>query len=122
MINIQRERAIETNNVKYLRSKIKIDDTDKLYIKRFGKEQYLCTIMEYTDNQYPNNQYSGYNCYKPNIKRTMIKKIHIRLTYSKSPDYPKETSDLIKDYTYEDLQERAKRMLDSLYIKDGWDE
>jgi hypothetical protein len=123
----EREKAIETNNVKYLRSKIKIDDTDKLYIKRFGKKQYLCTIMEYTDNQYPNNQYSGYNCYKPNIKRTMIKKIHIRLTYSKSPysespNFPKETSDLIKEYTYEDLQERAKRMLDSLYIKDGWDE
>ena len=28
---------------------------------------------------------------------------------------------LSKEYTYEDLQERAKRVLDSLYIKDGWD-
>ena len=116
----ERERAIENNDVKYLRSKIKIDNTDKLYIKKFGKEQYSCTVMEYIDNQHPNNKYSGYQCYKPNIKKTMVKKIHIRLTYSKSPEYPKETLNLIKDYTYEDLQQRAKRMLDSLYIKDGW--
>ena len=28
---------------------------------------------------------------------------------------------LSKEYIYEDLQERAKRILDTLYIKDGWD-
>jgi hypothetical protein len=33
----------------------------------------------------------------------------------------KKTEQLSKEYTYEDLQNRAKRVLDSLYIKDGWE-
>ena len=47
---------------------------------------------------------------------TKAKKVHIRLTYNK----PKNPS-LAKEYTYEDFQQRAKRILDSLYIKDGWE-
>ena len=111
-----RERAIENGNVAYLHSVIKIDDTDKLYIKKFGKEQYSCTVMEYTNVEYPSKKYTGYECYKHNNKG-QSKSVHIRLTYNKPNNLI-----IAKDYTYEDLQQRAKRMLDSLYIKDGWDD
>lgn len=114
----ERERAIEQGDIQYLRSVIKIDKTDKLYIKEFGKEQYTCTVMEYTNIEYPDKQYTGYRCYKFNPKKTKYKSIAIRLTYNKIPNLSKELTD---EYTYEDLQNRAKRILDSLYIKDGWE-
>lgn len=110
------ERAIESGDIRYLRSVIKIDNTDKFYIKKFGKEQYICTVMEYTNAQYPNKQYVGYECYKHNNNKTQSKSIHIRLTYNK-PNDPR----LVEEYTYEDLKIRSQRILDSLYIKDGWE-
>jgi hypothetical protein len=110
----EREEAIKNYNIKYLRSKIKIDDSDKLYIKKFGREQYLCTVMEYVKAEYSTKKYIGYECYRDNNKG-QSKSVHISLTYNKP-----NNSDIAKDYTYEDLKQRAQRMLDSLYIKDGW--
>lgn len=111
-----RERAIENGDVAFLRSVIKIDDTDTLFIKKFGKERYVCTVMEYTNTQYANKKYVGYECYKHNKNKTQAKSVHIRLTYNK-PNNPR----LAEEYTYEDLQKRSQRILDSLYIKDGWE-
>ncbi len=111
----ERDRALENNNIQYLRSNIRIDKNDNLYIRRYGKENYICQVMEYTKEKYPNSKYVGYSCYKYNIDKTKAKRVHIRLTYTRSKD-----PNLAKQYTYEDLKKRAKRTLDSLYIKDGW--
>jgi hypothetical protein len=46
----------------------------------------------------------------------------IRLVYTKVPTLPKELEALAQEYTYEDLLKRSQRVLDSLYIKDGWEE
>lgn len=116
MAYTERERAIEAGDVGYLRSVIKIDNNDKLFIKKFGKERYVCTVMEYTNAQYTNKKYVGYECYKSNNNKTQSKSIHIRLTYNK-PNDPR----LAEEYTYEDLQKRSQRILDSLYIKEGWE-
>ncbi|MFW3440647.1 hypothetical protein ACN9J6_03845 [Aliarcobacter butzleri] len=97
-----------------------------VHYETHGKENYPCIVTSSKDNEYAKKGI-GYSCFKFNKTKTLVKDVVISLTYSKSPysdspNFPKETLDLIKDYTYEDLQERAKRMLDSLYIKDGWDE
>jgi len=109
------ERAIQTKDISYIRSNIKIDPTDKLYIARLGKEKYLCKVMEYTRDNYPNSRYVGYDCYKFNPDRTKYRNVSIRLTYHKPQD-PK----LARIYTYRDLKQRARRMLESLYIKHWW--
>lgn len=97
-----------------------------VHYETHGKENYSCIVSSSKDDKY-GKQAIAYGCYKANIKENLSKRVTIELTYGKSPysdspNFPKETLDLIKDYTYEDLQERAKRILDSLYIKDGWDE
>jgi len=109
------DRALEEGNINYIRKRIKIDADDKLYIKRYGKENYICTVMEYTKQNTPQKEYMGVECYKYNKEKTKVKNVHIRLTYSK-PTNPT----LARQYTYTDLKRRAKRMLDSLYIKEGW--
>lgn len=110
-------KAIETGNIKYIRSKIKIDNNDKLYITHFGKEEYKCTVMKYTKEQYPSKKYTAYECYKFNENRTKYRSVHVRLTYTKE-----NNASINQRYSYQDLENRAQRMLDSLYIKDGWDE
>jgi hypothetical protein len=104
-----------------INKKYDIEGNINVHYETQGKENYICIVKETKDNR-KNEISKTYDCHKFNKKRAMAKGVVITFTYSKSIDYPKETSDLIKDYTYEDLQERAKRMLDSLYIKDGWDE
>lgn len=133
----EREKAIETNDKKFLSKKYKqgVEKNGRIYyidahVESYGRENYPC--MVYKDYMpvidfIPENKKKYIVCYKFNKTKTLVKDVVISLTYSKSPysdspNFPKETLDLIKDYTYEDLQERAKRMLDSLYIKDGWDE
>ena len=112
----KKEKAIEAGDIEYLRSIIKIDKTDKLYIEKFGQGQYTCAMMKYTKEEYPFKKYTGYECYKFNQNKTKYQSVHIRLTYNQP------TNSLLKnEYTYEDLQNRAKRVLDSLYIKDGWE-
>ncbi len=111
------ERAILDNNLTYIRSHIRIDPDDKLYIRHYGKESYLCTVMEYTKSCkcYKNDKYMGVRCYKFNPSKTEYECVIITLTYSKPLD-PK----LARIFTYEDLKKRARRMLDSLYIKSLW--
>jgi len=62
-----------------------------------------------------------YICSKFNPERTKTKNIIISFIYTRVPNLPKELEPLAKEYTYEDLQRRSKRILDSLYIKDGWE-
>ena len=65
---------------------------------------------------YPNKEKISFGCYKFNATRTKAKIIGVNLTYNK-PNDPR----LAEEYTYEDLQKRSQRILDSLYIKDGWE-
>ena len=111
------ERAILQKNLQYIKKHIRIDNHDKLYIKYYGKESYPCSVMEYTKSgkYYKNSKFMGVKCYKFNPNKTKYQSVHIRLSYSKPLD-PK----LAKIYTYQDLKHRAKRMLDSLYIKSWW--
>ncbi len=111
------ERAILQKNLQYIKKHIRIDNHDKLYIKYYGKESYPCSVMEYTKSgkYYKNSKFMGVKCYKFNPNKTKYQSVHIRLSYSKPLD-PK----LAKIYTYQDLKRRAKRMLDSLYIKSWW--
>lgn len=114
------QKAIESNDIEYIRSHIRIDTNDKLRIEYLGKEDYICKVMEYTKKNYKSSKYIGYTCYKFNPSHTRYKSVNIKLIYTKSPNLPSKYKKLAKEYTYQDLQNRAKRMLDSLYIKEGW--
>lgn len=97
-----------------------------VHVSNFGKEKYPCFVSEIRDET--RNKSGGkivknkvlYRCYKFNPTRTKSKSVIITLTYTKAPNLPRKYKDLAKQYTYKDLQQRAKRTLDSLYIKDGW--
>lgn len=95
-----------------------------LNIRRFGKENYPCTTREFfrpVGKGWTAETYlKDITCYKFNPEQTMKKTIAIRLIYTRVPNLPKELEPLANEYTYEDLQKRAQRILDSLYIKDGW--
>ncbi|GIT98148.1 hypothetical protein [Sulfurovum sp. TSL1] len=114
------QRAIENKDLEYIRSHIRIDTNDKLRIEYHGKENYVCKVMEYTKQKYKSNKFIGYTCYKFNPSHTKYKSVNIKLIYTKAPNLPAKYKHLAKEYTYQDLQNRAKRMLDSLYIKDEW--
>lgn len=112
----ERDRAIDTHNIPYIKARFQKYHSDiKTSIHNYGKENYDCTIIE--DNYYNkwNKKEITYSCYKFNPSRTKAKSVSVSLTYNK----PKDPT-LAKEYTYEDLKNRAKRMLESLYIKDGW--
>jgi len=113
------QRALEEGNIQYIRSKIRIDKEDKLRIEHHGKENNICRVMEYSKPKQWQKIIS-YRCYKFNPKKTMYKSVTTKLIYTKSPNLPTKYKSLAKEYTYQDLQKRAKRTLDSLYIKDGW--
>lgn len=117
----ERERAIENNDIGYLRKRMpkrvknngEITDISLKTI-RAGKENYFCTERTSTYSKYRKKKIS-YGCFKVNDIKTKIKYVSISLTYNK-PNNPS----IAKQYTYQDLKKRAKRTLDSLYIKDGW--
>ncbi|HEY9129154.1 MAG TPA: hypothetical protein VIN02_04900 [Sulfurovum sp.] len=112
----ERDRAIDTHNVPYMKARFhKYNPDTKISIQNYGKENYDCIIIE--DNNYNkwDKKEITYSCYKFNPSKTKSKSVSITLTYNK----PKDPT-LAKEYTYKDLQNRAKRMLDSLYIKDSW--
>ncbi len=90
-------------------------------IEHHGKENYPCVVIEtgYSDRGVKKK---SYDCYKFNPERTTAKRVLVSLIYTKSPNLPKRYQSLAKEYTYEDLLKRSKRVLDSLYIKNGWDE
>ena len=117
----ERERAIKNNNIKYLRTRMpkrfkKNGEVMNITLNTMhgGKEKYSCTIRTHSYLKY-GKQEIGYGCFKSNKNKTKIKYVSISLTYNK----PKDPT-LAKQYTFIDLKRRAKRMLDSLYIKDGW--
>ena len=113
------EKAIEAGDIEYIKNIYhQHNPNTNISLQRYGKENYPCIVIEkITDKQkYPNKEESSFQCYKLNSTQTKAKYITLILTYNK-PNDPV----LAKEYTYEDLKERAKRVLDSLYIKDGWD-
>jgi len=117
----ERERAIINNDIASLRIHIKkrVGKHGKIFnatLKtiRGGKENYPCLVKESIDKEY-NKRKISYGCFKMDPTGTMVKGAGMTLTYTK-PNNPS----LAKQYTYQDLKRRAKRTLDSLYIKDGW--
>jgi hypothetical protein len=116
----ERERAVENEDLVYLNNRYhKYYPNKNISLQRHGKENYICEVKEgVTDRDiYQNKEKISFGCYSFNTTRTKAKIVGINLTYNRS-----NNPNIAKEYTYEDLQERAKRMLDSLYIKDGWDE
>ncbi len=112
----KRERALENGTRKFRPQRTKSNgDTINIntHIEHHGKENYSCVVSESIDRF---NRYRiGYRCHKFNQSKTKYRSVLVRLGYPK----PKKPT-LAKQYTYTDLKRRAKRMLDSLYIKDGW--
>lgn len=111
-----RARAVEQKDQSYItsvRKKYHYPQDTKLYYGTFGKENYNCMIKERKDKF--NRYQASYDCYKFNPSKTKSISVTTVLTYTKPKDQK-----LAKEYTYQDLKNRAKRMLDSLYIKDGW--
>lgn len=91
-----------------------------LHYETHGKEKYVCLINESFNVKLGEGK-KHYGCYKFNPERTAVKKISMDLTYTRTPNISKELEPLANEYTYEDLQKRSQRILDSLYIKDGWE-
>ncbi|MFT7880293.1 MAG: hypothetical protein ABXS91_07870 [Sulfurimonas sp.] len=114
------DRALENGTLIFSPQRTKPDghiiniDT---HIEHHGKEKYPCVVSQSERHykKYGTTYRKGYRCYKFNPTRTKSKQVSVTLTYNKPKD-----PQLAKEYTYEDLKRRAGRMLDSLYIKDGW--
>jgi len=108
----KKARAVENKDhayIRYVRKEYQYPKNTKLYYGTYGKENYSCMIKERKDKF--NRYKASYNCYKFNPARTKTKSVTVSLTYNPSSS---------KGYTFQDLKRRAKRTLDSLYIKDGW--
>lgn len=114
--------AKDKNYIQYVKNHYKYKKSTKFYYETHGKENYPCIVTEVVNpkRSVPGVRTKSYGCYKFNSTKTMYKKIGITLIYTKSPNLPVKYKSLAKEYTYQDLQKRAKRTLDSLYIKDGW--
>jgi hypothetical protein len=115
------EREIEADNAMYMKNYYIGVAPVNVTIEHYGKENYPCVVIK-TNKPKQGKKEKSYSCFKFNSERTMAKKVGIRIVYTKSPTLPKELESLAKEYTYEDLLKRGQRVLDSLYIKDGWDE
>lgn len=115
-----REREIEAHNVQYIKKHTRLDQGDILTIEDYGKENYPCVVIQ-TYNAQRGIKEKICDCYKFNPERTMVKSVVVNFIYTKSQKLPEIYQHLMQEYTYEDLQNRGKRVLDSLYIKDGWE-
>ena len=121
------ERAIESKNYNFIKTKMKSHGISKygrignlnVHYEVHGKEEYPCLVKESKDIKRGVRK-KVYFCYKFNPAKTKAKSVTLKLIYTKSPNLPAKYKMLAKEYTYQDLQIRAKRTLDSLYIKDGW--
>jgi len=103
---------------KYPYSKVKRTGKEKninVHIEFHGKENYPCLVEESTNGSQLTQLYV---CYKSNKDRTLENDVVIRLTYSSMIDIETKYPYFAQKYSYEDFKERAKRTLDSLYIKD----
>lgn len=124
-----RARAVEYKDKQYIltspttqygKDKYGKEGNVNVHYETHGKENYTCLVSERADKTL-GMKGIGFNCYKFNPERTMAKNVVIRLTYTRIPNLPQELEPLANEYTYEDLQQRSQRILDSLYIKDGWE-
>lgn len=123
----ERERAVEYKNKSYIQTHMQYgknkygrEGNINVHYEIHGKEHYSCIVKESKDTG--NGEYAiSYDCHKFNPDRTMAKGVVISLTYTRVPNLPKKLEALANEYTYEDLQKRSQRILDSLYIKDGWE-
>jgi len=119
-----RAKAVDTKDYNYI-SDLKNTYTNKkmakMYYEVHGKENYPCIVTE-TGFSDRGVKTKSYGCYKFNKEKTKAKKVGITFIYTKSQKLPQAYQNLAKEYTYEDLLKRGQRVLDSLYIKDGWEE
>lgn len=121
------ERAVESNNYNFIKTKMKSHGINQygrignlnVHYEVHGQENYPCIVKEAKDIKRGVHK-KVYFCYKFNAEKSRAKSITLKLIYTKSPNLPSKYNNLAKQYTYKDLQKRAKRTLDSLYIKDGW--
>ena len=119
------EQAIERKDIRYLnivKQKFNFPKNAKLYYATYGKEKYTCLVkvVKTKNNELLGEEKEVYYCYKFNPSRSMFKTVVLKLIYTKTPKLPKKYKHLANEYTFGDLKRRAKRTLDSLYIKDGW--
>lgn len=123
----ERERAVEYKNKSYIQTHMQYgknkygrEGNINVHYEIHGKEHYSCIVKESKDTA--NGEHAiSYDCHKFNPEQTMAKGVVISLTYTHVPNLSKELESLTNEYTYEDLQKRSQRILDSLYIKDGWE-
>ena len=118
-----RAKAVDMKDysfITYLKNTYTNKKMANIYYEVHGKENYQCIVTEtvYSDRGVKTK---SYGCYKFNPKKTKAKKVGITFIYTKSPNLPQKYQHLIDEYTYEDLLKRSQRVLDSLYIKDGWE-
>ena len=125
--NKTEDDALQRGDVEYFKKVYKsgIDKNGKRYwinyhIEHHGQENYPCKVYETITPRGIHTK--TYVCYKYNKEKTKAKRVVIEFIYTHSPNLPKRYERLAKEYTYEDLLKRGKRVLESLYIKDGWDE
>jgi hypothetical protein len=117
----ERAREIEAGNVEYMKNWFtSLKPTAILTIENHGKENYSCVVIETSDIKWGKNK--SYRCEKYNLEKTKVISVLVYISYTRSPTLPKELEQLAQEYTYEDLLQRTQRVLDSLYIKDGWDD
>jgi hypothetical protein len=118
MLYTDREKAIDYKIDNFPKQRTRPDGETidiNVHYETYGKENYTCIVNEiYNENFGKKGKLFG--CYKFNKQKTKAKHVSIFLTYNKPNNLT-----IAKDYTYEDLQQRAERVLDRLYIKDGWD-
>ncbi|WP_373005281.1 hypothetical protein [Sulfurimonas sp.] len=115
----ERNKAIDNTTIKYPNKRILKDGeiiNINVHTEFYGKENYACTVAQSMNPKFKKYKI-GYRCYKSNLTKTKVKNVLLLLTYNQPNNLF-----LSKEYTYEDLQNRAKRVLDSLYIKDSWDD
>jgi len=120
--NKTEDDALQRGDAEYFKKRYRwIKPEDKVSIEHHGKENYPCLVVKQIFKKRGRIE-KLYRCFKHNKEKTKEKEVSINFIYTHSSNLPKRYERLAKEYTYEDLLKRGKRVLDSLYIKDGWDE
>ena len=120
------DKALEEGDEIYFQSrmphsfdkKTKEEKNINVHIEYHGKENYPCVVYETKHGRQLSKEYV---CYKFNQERTLSKRVRISLGYFSMTGIEKKYPHLAEKCSYEELQRRAKRTLDSLYIKDVWE-
>lgn len=124
----EEDKEREKGNVEYFKKKYpqkQLKNGQEIsinrHIERHGKENYFCEVSNIKNEQRGVIE-KVYECHKSNLQKTKDKSVTITFIYTKSPNLPEQYKHLTDEYTYEDLLQRSQRVLESLYIKDGWDD